>query len=318
MSTRIPLLPRYQRRIIVPPIKCQGIKTKLVNFILTNIRWEGTGRWIEPFLGSGVVLFNVNPQKALVNDINPHIIEFYRRLYERKLTPQMVGMHLASEGEKLQREGEEHYYRVRERFNQYGDPLDFLFLNRAGFNGLIRFNARGEFNVPFCRKPDRFRQAYITKIVNQVKAIQERMCGKDWEFRVGDWRECLQDLKPDDFIYLDPPYVGRHTDYYQRWSEADAIELARTVSLFPCGFALSMWKQNRYRANLYLEQYWDSYIIRTYNHFYHIGSTEDLRNPMEEALVIKPGYAVDIENQIPLVPKHQMVMIFGGEAERER
>ncbi len=132
MPTGIPLLPRHQRRIVVPPIKCQGIKTKLVNFILTNIRWEGGGRWIEPFLGSGVVLFNVNPQKALVNDINPHIIEFYRRLYERKLTPQMVGMHPASEGEKLQRRGEEHYYRVRERFNQYGDPPRFSFSQSGG------------------------------------------------------------------------------------------------------------------------------------------------------------------------------------------
>ncbi len=72
-----------------------------------------------------------------------------------------------------------------------------------------------------------------------------------------------------------------------------------------------MWKENRYRANLYLEQYCDDYIIRTYSHFYHIGSTEDLRNPIEEALVIKPGYAVEIENQDLLVPKHQMAMTFG-------
>lgn len=70
-------LPLKVKQIVIPPIKCQGIKTKLVKFILSSISWHGRGRWIEPFLGSGVVLFNVQPEHALVNDINPHIIHLY-------------------------------------------------------------------------------------------------------------------------------------------------------------------------------------------------------------------------------------------------
>lgn len=287
-------LPRKSRHVIIPPVKCQGIKTKLVKFILANIRWEGKGRWIEPFLGSGVVLFNVQPERAIVNDINPHIIGLYRKIHAGELTPPMVKEYLTIEGKKLLAQGEEYYYQVRERFNQTADSLDFIFLNRSCFNGVMRFNRKGAFNVPFCRKPERFRPALVTKIVNQVAEIQSIMRGKDWEFRVGDWRDCLKQVNRDDFIYLDPPYIGRHTDYYDQWSEQDAIDLARVTQALPCGFALSMWKENRYRSNDHISQYWGEMFQTTFTHFYHVGSTESLRNSMEEALLVKPGSEVSI------------------------
>lgn len=293
-------LPRTVRQVIVPPIKCQGIKTKLVKFILSNISWSGEGRWIEPFLGSGVVLFNVQPERALVNDINPHIIRLYKMIYDGSLSPEEVRVYLTAEGKKLLLQGEDYYYAVRERFNKSGASLDFIFLNRSCFNGVMRFNSKGEFNVPFCRKPDRFRQAYVTKIVNQISQIRKIMQGKHWEFRIGDWREVLENVAEDDFVYLDPPYIGRHTDYYQQWSEDDAADLARIARNLPCGFALSMWKENRYRLNQHIAYYWDGLVERTFTHFYHVGSTENLRNSMEEALLIKPGYeTVLVETKKP-------------------
>jgi DNA adenine methylase len=94
-------LPRTVKQVIVPPIKCQGIKTKLVKFILSNISWNGNGRWIEPFLGSGVVLFNVQPERALVNDINPHIIRLYQMIYDGSLSSEEVRAYLTAEGKKL-------------------------------------------------------------------------------------------------------------------------------------------------------------------------------------------------------------------------
>ncbi|QUV86128.1 Dam family site-specific DNA-(adenine-N6)-methyltransferase [Chloracidobacterium aggregatum] len=282
-------LPWMTEKVIVPPIKCQGIKTKLVKFILSNTSWSGKGRWVEPFLGSGVVLFNLQPERALVNDINPHIINLYRMIYEGSLSPEEVGRYLTAEGKRLLSKGEEHYYFIRERFNKTGDPLDFIFLNRSCFNGVMRFNSKGQFNVPFCRKLDRFRPAYVTKIVNQILKIKKMVCNKDWEFRNEDWRKCLEGLSKDDFVYLDPPYVGRHADYYQRWSEREALELARIIKSLPCGFALSMWKQNKYRINEHLEYYLDGLVVKSFMHFYHVGSSENLRNSIEEVLLIKPG-----------------------------
>jgi len=283
-------LPKNIRSVVIPPIKSQGIKTKLVKFILSNISWNGRGRWIEPFLGSGVVLFNVQPKRALVNDINPHIIRLYQMLYDGDLLPEEVRAYLLSEGKKLSSYGEEYYYLVRERFNKTGDPLDFIFLNRACFNGLIRFNNKGEFNVPFCRNTNRFRQAYVSKIVNQISQIQQIMQDKEWEFRVGDWKECIKNIEIDDFIYFDPPYTGRHTDYYQKWTEDDTIELYRVIRHLPSGFALSTWKEDRNRRNDLVDIYLHGFIKREFNHFYHIGSKREFRGSIIELLILKPGY----------------------------
>jgi DNA adenine methylase len=267
----------------------------LVPFILGNIAWEGQGKWVEPFLGSGVVLFNVAPHRALVSDTNPHVIAFYKAMYDGVVTPGLVRRHLEEEGPRLlegnRRGKDSYYYTVRERFNKSGNPLDFLFLSRACFNGMIRFNAKGHFNVPFCRKPDRFRPAYITKIVNQVSQIKDIMRGKEWEFRCSDWRAVLQNLDREDFVYLDPPYIGRHTDYYSQWDSRNAEDLATTAWALPCGFAVSMWQENRYRSNNHVLKCWNEAAIRTTSHFYYVGPTEDLRNPVVEALLIKPGYA---------------------------
>lgn len=274
-------------KVRVPPIKTQGIKTKLVNFILANTRREERGRWIEPFLGSGVVLFNVAPRNAIGAETNMHIINFYKAMQSRRLTPAAVRTHLEVEGANLQKKGEAHYYEIRDRFNRDFEPLDFLFLNRAGFNGLMRFNSKGKFNVPFCRKTNRFSKSYITKITNQVLWTMGSMhAHKSWEFRISDWRETLQNVGKNDFVYLDPPYSGRSTNYHDLWDEGAIRDLAESLKGIPCRFALSLWCRNKYRKNPDLALF-KGYQIKTMRHFYHLGSTEDLRNSMVEALIIK-------------------------------
>ncbi|MBU0507913.1 Dam family site-specific DNA-(adenine-N6)-methyltransferase [bacterium] len=276
----------------VPPIKCQGIKTKLVPFIFQNIRWHsnGQGRWIEPFLGSGVVVFNLAPDRAILGDTNTHIINLYRAISAGTITAEKLRCHLQKEGDLLRKDGEKHYYRLRDRFNSEASPYDFVFLNRSCFNGVMRFNGNGRFNVPFCRKPERFSSQYITKIVNQVGWLARQMRGKKWDFRHGTWESTLESASLQDFVYLDPPYIGRHTDYYNNWSQSDANRLAVIAQRLSCGFALSMWFENRYRKNTHIEEMWSGNIIRLFRHFYHVGSLESLRNEMHEALVIRSGY----------------------------
>lgn len=268
-----------------PPLKTQGIKTKLLPFIWENINWSSKGKWVEPFVGSGAVLFNVNPARALVADTNEHIIEFYKQVQSGGVNDVAVRAFLQREGQLLYNSNGEHYYQVRDRFNRYRDPFDFIFLTRACFNGLMRFNRRGEFNTPFCKKPNRFSPAYITKICNQIKWVSELMMGKDWEFVCADWKNTLANVQSDDFVYADPPYVGRFTDYFNVWSDIEAKELEESLKNLPCQFLYSMWAENRYRRNEQLFKSFDGYKIKTFEHYYHLGATEDLRSPMLEALV---------------------------------
>src|SRR5262245_49047092 len=190
--------------MLIPPIKCQGIKTKLAPVIKHLAPAELAGVWIEPFCGSCVVALNVQPKRALLADTNTHIIVFYRAIQAETLTPHLVREFLQDEGRTLAHRGELYYYEVRARFNASPNPLDFLFLSRACFNGVMRFNQRGRFNVPFCHKPERFSPAYITKIVNQVQACSAVLRASDWRFEVADFRDTLAQATPSDFIYADP------------------------------------------------------------------------------------------------------------------
>lgn len=86
---------------IIPPIKCQGIKSKLVPWIRDVIPGDFQGTWIEPFVGSGVVAFNVRPKKAILADTNPHLVNFYQALSRGSITPASVRGFLESEGARL-------------------------------------------------------------------------------------------------------------------------------------------------------------------------------------------------------------------------
>lgn len=273
-------------RIVVPPIKSQGIKTKLVNTIKNCIIWNNEGKWIEPFVGTGVVGFNIRPNKALFADTNPHLINFYNDIKTNKINSNIVREYLTEESEKLKDKGEIFYYNVRERFNNNVNSLDFIFLNRACFNGIIRFNRKGKFNVPFCKKSERFSKSYITKIVNQVENIQKLISYYDWDFVIQDYVTTLNSVSSNDFIYCDPPYVDRHVDYFNSWNEEDEQKLFFYLSNCPAKFILSTWHSNKYRTNKYIEEYWKSFFIVTKEHFYHVGGSETNRNPMLEALVL--------------------------------
>jgi DNA adenine methylase len=272
-------------KIIVPPIKSQGIKTKLVPWIKTIVPGDFNGVWLEPFMGTGVVAFNSAPKHAILCDTNPHLINFYSSIQSGKITPSLVKEYLAYEGHHLLSKGEEHYYAVRNRFNQHHEPLDFLFVNRSGFNGMIRFNGKGGFNIPFCRKPARFAQAYITKIVNQVASVSKILQTKDFVFKCQSFEETIKLANDGDIIYCDPPYIDRHVDYYNGWSSKNEHDLFDALDSVSAKFILSTWHNNDFRTNDYISSLWNRFNLMTKEHFYHVGGSEENRNPMIEALV---------------------------------
>jgi DNA adenine methylase len=154
---------------------------------------------VEPFCGGLAVTLGLLPARALLNDANPHLINFYRWLQKG----------LAAD---LKMENNERlFYRHRTRFNQLvaegqedtaeGAAL-FYYLNRTGFNGLCRFNSKGEFNVPFGRYAH---IGYTHDFTPYKDAFQE------WTFTHADF-EAIR-LARYDFVYADPPYDVDFTTY---------------------------------------------------------------------------------------------------------
>lgn len=279
--------------IIVPPIKSQGIKTKLVPWINHLVVRSGLdlsrSNWIEPFFGTGVVGLNAPVSGGrYIADSNPHIINFYNGVLNGDITPQNMREYLEREGVLLASAGEEgyaHYRAVKDRFNAEHSPFDFIFLSRAGFNGMMRFNRRGQWNIPFCKKPGRFSPAYITKICNQVAAARRVVCSSRWEFHRQDFLETISHARAGDLIYCDPPYFGRYVDYYNGWTEKDEEALYDALLHTPAHFILSTWHHNEFRENEMLERFWNRFHVETREHFYHGGGHLENRHAMTEALV---------------------------------
>jgi DNA adenine methylase len=297
-------------RVVIPPIKSQGIKTKLVPWIQALVP-DVPGRWIEPFLGTGVVAFNSGFVSALLGDTNPHVIKFYQEIQSGRIRPSRVRAYLEEEGENLRRAGNsgyEHFTRVKDRFNEQYDPLDFLFLSRAGFNGMMRFNKKGQWNIPFCKKSERFSKSYITKIVNQVHDVA-CLIQPEWEFKNKPFEEIIIEATSQDIIYCDPPYAGRYVDYYNGWVNNDEERLFQLLSATPAKFILSTWHHNDYRANGMLERYWQRFNIVTRDHFYHSGGKIENRKSIVEALVF--NFEANIEGHNHGVrPKPEQLKLF--------
>ena len=182
-----------------PPLKWAGGKRWQVPHLRPLWAPHARRRLVEPFCGGLAVALGLAPSRALLNDANPHLINFYRWL-QRGL-PISVAM----------KNSETLYYRHRERFNALlasgaADSAEaaqlFYYLNRTGYNGLCRFNNRGVFNVPFGR--------YATiGYVTDFEAYREAFA--DWTFTVGDIETVP--LERGDFVYADPPYDVEFTHY---------------------------------------------------------------------------------------------------------
>ena len=213
--------PEAERGANIPAlIKWTGSKRSQAAKIV-SLMPKRCGRYIEPFVGGGSVLYLAAGPGAIAGDIYEPLIDLWRMIQER---PDEVVKNYREQWTLLNQELDEieakrvrgakglpkYYYSARERFNGNPNPLDLNFLTRTCVNGIIRFNAEGEFNNSFhlSRRgiaPDRFRRVVAT----WSAAIREVA------FVCGDYRETLGSVRSGDFVYLDPPYAGSRQRYIQ-------------------------------------------------------------------------------------------------------
>jgi DNA adenine methylase len=198
-----------------PFLKWAGGKTQLIAEIerrLPLIATESEFTYVEPFVGSGAVLFWMlnnfpNLKKAVINDVNADLINVYKIIAEqpkplievlRKFQDEYHGL------ENDEEEKKEYYYVKRHLYNQRTEtPVIhaalFIFLNRTCFNGLYRVNKRNHFNVPI----GSYKRPMICDAQN-ILAVSEVL--QNVEILNGDFEQTLEFAGENSFFYLDPPY----------------------------------------------------------------------------------------------------------------
>jgi DNA adenine methylase len=211
-----------------PPLKWAGGKRWLIPHL--QPLWQAmpkATRLVEPFCGGLAVSLGLQPQTAWLNDVNPHLINFYEQL--------KAGLVLQPEGDSLFLNDRDYYNASRDRFNALivannantpeGARL-FYYLNRTGFNGLCRFNQKGLFNVPFGR--------YAT-INYPLNMHSHQPLLAPWQYSMGDFEAMTPHITPHDWVYADPPYDVEFVTYSQGgFSWADQVRLAEWLVTLPC------------------------------------------------------------------------------------
>jgi len=271
-------------KVIRSPLKYQGSKLKLIPWIKEVAQFDpAVQQWIEPFLGSGVVALNLVPKWAVVNDINPHVIRMFEMMNENSYFVEGIVATLKSHDEQLQRYGEAYYYKMRDHFNDNFHPNTLLFLNHTCFNGVMRFNKKGKFNVPYGKNDNKLTESYREQLVKKI--VDAKEITKMWGFRSGDYREAFENVNGSDLIYLDPPYIDRESGYYGSWTDADERELHEFVKYTKARVVLSTWYKANGETNEYVNTLWGDLNMHTKEHRYSVGQTKKNRYPVTEVLL---------------------------------
>jgi DNA adenine methylase len=181
--------------------------------------------YIEPFLGGGAVFFHLEPEQAIINDVNSRLITFYecvrdhyeemrseldliQEFYERNQADYKARKALAPD-ERVPNANEALYYRIRDMYNgkippEYLDGVLYFFINKTAYSGMIRYNNNGEYNVPFGRYPN-----LNTKLITQEHSLLLQRA----EVLREDYSTIFERAEADDFMFLDPPYDCVFNDY---------------------------------------------------------------------------------------------------------
>ena len=274
--------------LIISPIKTQGRKTKLVQWLSLWTDWYGGGKWIEPFMGSCQVGLSFAPPKgALMCDTNPHLVKLCKGMQNGTISQESVKTFMEKEGNLLRSDGNRHFMKVRKRFNHSHDSHDLFFLNHACYNGLMRWNQSGSFNSPYGKNASKFNRTFIDMLCHKVRMFE--LNSQKWRFTCQDWTKTVSVAKPRDFIYMDPPYEGLDTTYFSKWPNGGMESLCQAALKLPCKWAISSWSKSGEKNNPVIEMFRDAdcRIIEKRSR-YVIGPAKSRRDVIIECLILPP------------------------------
>ncbi|GAD07120.1 Modification methylase DpnIIA [Porphyromonas crevioricanis] len=269
-----------------PLLKYRGGKSREIeNFI--HFIPEDYERYIEPFAGGASLFFYLEPSKALINDINPRLIDFYlsvrddfhqlktelmnlEQVYRFNQNEYEIAKSSTSPFDYIENKNEELYYQIRDMFNgkvtkEYLDATLYYFINKIAFSGMLRFNSKGEYNVPFGRY-----KKFNTELVSEAhRDLLQRA-----EILQLDYSDIFSKCTTSDFLFLDPPYDCIFTDYgnihQDDFSEKNHIALANDFRNLPAKTMMVIGKtdliEELYRPFIRAE-YSKQYAVNIRNRF---------------------------------------------------
>ena len=216
-----------------PPslIKWSGSKRSTA-FDIFKLAPSRFNRYFEPFLGGGALLFYfAGYREAFASDIYSPLIDFWNHV---KASPDKLHEHYEENWVKLQQSFPEHYYEVRKNFNQEPNGLDLAFLSRTCVNGIIRFNSNGEFNNSLHLSRRGMKPELFKKVVNEWshKLYNTTFTARSFE-------NILTEIKENDFVYLDPPYLGSRNRYIESLRRENLIDFLKELNYRKAKWALS-------------------------------------------------------------------------------
>lgn len=263
-----------------PMIKYRGGKSKEISHFISNMP-EHYNRYIEPFFGGGALYFYLEPQNAIINDVNTKLYSFYKQMQEEypSVRKQLDELQIVYEQNQKEYEGlkkkhpeeivenknEALYYKIRDMFNhkiesEYLEAVVYFFINKTAYSGMIRYNAKGEYNVPF----GRYKNLNTKLITDKHYELLKRT-----EIYNYDYSEIFNMAGNNDFIFLDPPYDCVFSDYGNEayrdgFGENEHRRLANDFANLSCKSMLVIGK------TALTEELYGKYIVEEYDKSYAV------------------------------------------------
>ncbi len=269
-----------------PIIKYSGGKSKEIPNILPHIP-EFSGRYIEPFFGGGSLFFHLEPKNAIINDVNSKLFQFYQEVQENfpqvqqeLATLEQLYRYNQAEFETAREENPEErilngndtlYYKMRDMYNQVAEPAYcygaiYYFINKTAYSGMIRYNSKGQYNVPYGRYKN-LNTSLLTEAHHELL--------KSASLYNLDYSEIFQMTSPDDFLFLDPPYDCAFSDYGNQsmkdgFGEERHRKLAEDLKNLDSKYLMVIGKtpliEELYK-DLIVEEYEKNYAVNIRNRF---------------------------------------------------
>lgn len=215
---------------VTPFVKWAGGKRQLLDKISERLP-QTYNNYFEPFIGGGAVLFELQPERAVINDINASLINTYRIIANN---PNEFIEKVHELDSNIGENGKEYYYSLREHYNdklmkeEYDVELAslFVFLNKHCFNGLYRVNGKGLFNVPYNNsKKESIDEWSIFNVSEYLKKVT---------ILHGDFEAACREAKEGDFVFFDSPYAPLNPTSFESYTKEgfDVESHERLAKLF--------------------------------------------------------------------------------------